>query len=167
MAPSHYLNQCCNIDSWTLGNKFQWNHNRNSYIQIEENAFENVVCENRGNFVRASMSKKQTWKALFSKSQNAATIRKDKHYKYIFMNSDCGILCNFAMVALYKIWCFNSLCCNENSSHYFALPKCHDDVIKWKHFPCYWPFVRGILRWPVNSPHKANDSGLWCFLWSE
>ena len=21
---------------------------------------------------------------------------------------------------------------------------CHDDVIKWKHFPCYWSFVRGI-----------------------
>ena len=21
----------------------------------------------------------------------------------------------------------------------------HDDVIKWKHFPRYWPFVRGIL----------------------
>ena len=20
----------------------------------------------------------------------------------------------------------------------------HDDVIKWKHYPCYWPFVRGI-----------------------
>ena len=30
----------------------------------------------------------------------------------------------------------------------------HDDVIKWKHFPRYWPFVRGIHRWPVNSPHK-------------
>ena len=28
----------------------------------------------------------------------------------------------------------------------------HDDVIKWKHFPRYWPFVRGIHRWPVNSP---------------
>ena len=26
----------------------------------------------------------------------------------------------------------------------------HDDVIKWKHFPRYWPFVRGIHR----SPHK-------------
>ena len=23
----------------------------------------------------------------------------------------------------------------------------HDDVIKWKHFPRYWPFVRGINRW--------------------
>ena len=22
----------------------------------------------------------------------------------------------------------------------------HDDVIKWKHFPCYWLFVRGIHR---------------------
>ena len=28
----------------------------------------------------------------------------------------------------------------------------HDDVIKWKHFPCYWPFVRGIHRSLVNSP---------------
>ena len=32
----------------------------------------------------------------------------------------------------------------------------HDDVIKWKHFPLYWPFVRGIHRWPVNSPHKGQ-----------
>ena len=30
----------------------------------------------------------------------------------------------------------------------------NDDVIKWKHFPRYWPFVRGIHRSPVNSPHK-------------
>ena len=28
----------------------------------------------------------------------------------------------------------------------------HDDVIKWKYFPRYWPFVRGIHRSPVNSP---------------
>ena len=34
----------------------------------------------------------------------------------------------------------------------------HDDVIKWKHFQRYWPFVRGIHRSPVNSPHK----GQWC-----
>ena len=32
----------------------------------------------------------------------------------------------------------------------------HDDVIKWNHFPRYWPFVRGIHRWPVNSPHKGQ-----------
>ena len=32
----------------------------------------------------------------------------------------------------------------------------HDDVIKSKHFPPYWPFVRGIHRSLVNSPHKGQ-----------
>ena len=35
----------------------------------------------------------------------------------------------------------------------------HNDIIKWKHFPCYWPFVRGCLT-------KVSDVELWCFLWS-
>ena len=39
------------------------------------------------------------------------------------------------------------------------LPQRHDDVIKWKHFPRYWPFVRGIHRSPVNSPHKGPWRG--------
>ena len=39
----------------------------------------------------------------------------------------------------------------------------HDDVIKWKHFPRDWPFVRG-LRWIPRT--KASDAELWCFLWS-
>ena len=34
----------------------------------------------------------------------------------------------------------------------------HDDVIKWKHFPRHWPFVRGIHGSPVKSTHK----GQWC-----
>ena len=39
----------------------------------------------------------------------------------------------------------------------------HDDVIKWKHFPRYWPFVRGIHRSPVNSPHKGQGRGALMF----
>ena len=39
----------------------------------------------------------------------------------------------------------------------------HDDVIKWKHFPRYWPFVRGILRSPVNSLHKGQWRGALIF----
>ena len=35
----------------------------------------------------------------------------------------------------------------------------HDDVIKWKQFPRYWPFVRGIHRSPVNSLHKGQWRG--------
>ena len=44
---------------------------------------------------------------------------------------------------------------------YMALRKTgqiHDDAIKWKHFPFYWPFVWGIHQSPVNSSHK----GQWC-----
>ena len=39
----------------------------------------------------------------------------------------------------------------------------YDDVIKWKHFPSYWPFVRGIHRWPVNTPHKGQWRGALMF----
>ena len=38
-----------------------------------------------------------------------------------------------------------------------------DDVIKWKHFPRYWPFVRGIHRSPMNSPHKGLPRGALMF----
>ena len=44
--------------------------------------------------------------------------------------------------------------CMRGTDTYNAQPL-HDDVIKWKHFPRYWPFVRGIHRRPVNSPHKG------------
>ena len=48
-----------------------------------------------------------------------------------------------------------------------ALTRCicssHDDVIKWKHFPRHWPFLRGIHRWPVNSPHKGQWRGALMF----
>ena len=42
----------------------------------------------------------------------------------------------------------------------------HNDVIKWKHFPRYWSFVRGIhwSRWIPRT--KTSDAELWCFLWS-
>ena len=39
----------------------------------------------------------------------------------------------------------------------------HDDVIKWKYFPRYWTFVRGIHRSPVNSPHKGQWRGTLIF----
>ena len=39
----------------------------------------------------------------------------------------------------------------------------HDDVIKWKHFLRYWPFVRGIHWPPVNSPRKGQWRGALMF----
>ena len=34
-----------------------------------------------------------------------------------------------------------------------------DDVIKWEHFPRYWPFVWRIHRTSVNSPHEGQWRG--------
>ena len=42
----------------------------------------------------------------------------------------------------------------------------YDDVIKWEHFPRYWPFVWGINRSTGKAPQKASDVEFWCFLWS-
>ena len=39
----------------------------------------------------------------------------------------------------------------------------HDAVIK--HFQRYWPFVRGIHRPPVDSPHKGQWRGGLMFSW--
>ena len=51
------------------------------------------------------------------------------------------------------------------SLHYTSIWRhvMHGDVIKWKHFPPYWPFVRGIHRGPVNSPHKGQWRGALMF----
>ena len=46
--------------------------------------------------------------------------------------------------------------------HFRCVPK-YEDVIKWKHFPRYWPFVRGIHRSSVNSPHKGQRRGAFMF----
>ena len=45
--------------------------------------------------------------------------------------------------------CPNSLIKSNRTK--LRLPISHDDVIKWKHFPRYWPFVWGIHRSPVTS----------------
>ena len=51
----------------------------------------------------------------------------------------------------------------SRNTHWLRLGLMHDDVIKWKHFLRYWPFVRGIHQSPVNSPHKGQWRGALMF----
>ena len=44
-APSHHLSQCCNIINSNLRSKIKWHLTWNSYIFIQDNAFENIACE--------------------------------------------------------------------------------------------------------------------------
>ena len=50
-----------------------------------------------------------------------------------------------------RSWCYIGTRTNAQNTHH--------DVIKWNHFPRYRPFVRGIHRSPVNSPHKGQWRG--------
>ena len=50
---------------------------------------------------------------------------------------------------------------NDNFTNKISIS--YDVVIKWKRFPRYWPFVRGIHRSPVNSPHKGQWRGALMF----
>ena len=51
----------------------------------------------------------------------------------------------------------------QQSTNHMHTPDSHDDVIKWKPFPCYWSFVWGMYRSPVNSPHKDHWRGALMF----
>ena len=79
----------------------------------------------------------------------------------------------YGVFDLAKYWLFvaritwnylNSLAPGRRGSNFKNTSfKFHDDVIKWKLFPRYWPFVRGIHRSPVNSPHKGQWRGALMF----
>ena len=65
---------------------------------------------------------------------------------------------NLSQVTMIKILLCYVLC--------YVMLCYHDDVIKWKHFPRNWPFVRGIHRSRWIPRTKASDAELWCLLWS-
>ena len=55
----------------------------------------------------------------------------------------------------------------QSSNHWILaifLIGCHDDVMLWKLFPCYWRLVRGIHRSPRDSPHKRSVKCRFLFL---
>ena len=54
-------------------------------------------------------------------------------------------------------------CVAANEDRVCNITALHGDVIKWTHFPRHWPFVRGIHRSPVNSPHKGQWRGALMF----
>ena len=103
--------------------------------------------------ISRSATTMMTWAGRFISGPNARVAQRE-HWEWRMTFS---IRYNVAQTALCKLtnrwqtW-VNSL---KSSDAYAS----HDDVIKWKHFPRYWPFVWGIHRSPVNSPHKGQWRG--------
>ena len=96
-------------------------------------------------------------------------------YDYVtrtkWLNKQDIVLCpwreRFAVVAGAKIviwWQGNAECTGSVLMFQERLiSSVNDDVIKWKHFPRYWSFVRGIHRSPANFPHKSQWRGALTF----
>ena len=66
-------------------------------------------------------------------------------------------------VGIMTVFCFKCRSSAGKTQLYFFW---HDDVIKWKRFPHYWCFVRGIHRWPVDSLHKGHWRGALIRAWT-
>ena len=69
-------------------------------------------------------------------------------------------------VVLIQSWGYsynNILISHQIIVHSRYLVVTDDDVIKWKYFPLYWPFVERIHWSPVNSLHKGQWRGALMF----
>ena len=94
------------------------------------------------------------------------------HYSVIIWVSLCPKSPVTQLFVLQSVKNYNKQKLNIPSAHYrFPLVGIlHWPVFPekwWRHqmevFPRYWPFVRGIHRWPVNSPHKCQRRGVLMF----
>ena len=80
---------------------------------------------------------------LFDQAWNTTVMRKDIHM--------CNLFSHCLLPFYYKdnndVWNQRQLDCLFNSL--ISLMKRYSKV------PHYWPFVRGMHRWPMHSPHKG------------
>ena len=98
------------------------------------------------------------WQSNDCPSASKATLMNmDKYFMWIHYER----LHNHNKAKHNKTVCiFLGIYCTSGDGVRPELEPYHDDVIKWKHFPHYWPFVRGIHRPPVNFPHKGQWRGV-------
>ena len=99
-----------------------------------------------------------------------ACIQKHMHYRMIISNIMSMPNCDDTTMKLcYVIIVEDRYCdtvwqiCKFHTQPFHVLMVHHDDIIKWKHFPYHWPFVRGIYRSTVDSTHKGQWTGALMF----
>ena len=121
-------------------NKLQWNLNLNSYIFIKENSFWNVVWK---------------WRP-FCLGLNELTENVPNIYLIIQSKSNqlSVILINFWYITMTSYWVSWRL--KSPASPWFVQLLVHAQIKEKHQRSASLAFVRGIHRWPVNSPHKRT-----------
>ena len=95
-------------------------------------------------------------------------VQNDKNIRWlpltsVFNCSPPGIIAVWADVDEFRKALSYLLTYDVSQKWFYNFLKGYDDIIKWKHFPCYWTFVRGIHWSLVNSPHKGQSHGALMF----
>ena len=94
--------------------------------------------------------------AALTADRNHTNITTDSHLAYFSLITSVPF-CPCVPV------CPHSICPKSSFGDFQCEDNFHDDVIKWKHFPRYWSFVRRINGSPVTSPHKGQWRGALMF----
>ena len=106
------FDQCWNIVNWTLKNKLQRNLKRNSSVFVQENAFENGVCEMASVLFRPQCVNNQ-----FQQNSNQDFkeipfwwLSERLQYVYSYCTGDITVLCSAVILKyLYDRWIQNCL----------------------------------------------------------
>ena len=138
-APSHYLSSC-----WLITSKVQWHSSECNFTRDTSATSLCAILLEVSQPPVTEISLKITYLKFCSNLSWANEL-----------NSSIGLAILTDITGITAVAPYLSTWRQISASH--------DDVIKWKHFPRYWPFVRGIHRSPVNSPHKGQWRGALMF----
>ena len=109
------------------------------------------------------------WKYLYFDLNFAEVCHEGSYWQWVYIGAgNCRIPNRWQAITRNTVANFCQVSNDENNKGHHHWPflreiPCHDDVIKWNHFSCYWPFARGLHRSPVNSPHKGQWRGALMF----
>ena len=121
------------------------------------------------------ISSRHVWHGVISSNGQLIMHKRNHIYRYLWSNCknlthrlawlifQTSTMSNLSVHEYLEIQVWNYIYCVTMSICAQLATTVHDDVIKWKHFPRYWPFVRRIHRSPVNSPHKGQWRGALMF----
>ena len=129
-----------------------------------------LTCREKFNF--ESMTTPRTW-TCFSDTRTVAITSSTRigfvqliypyHSQLVCWRSHCPSVCEVILKDMNKMFCpkpqkgMARIMCKIRGIY-------HDDVIKWKHFPRYWPFVReSTVGFPSQRPvTRGIDISLIC-----
>ena len=139
-APSHYLNQC-----WLMINEVLWHSPEINFTGNTQDIYPRYASESYSEFKITATSPRANELTLWS-------LNKIANIVLIFSNTFPKLKTFKSKTNHSLFWQWLGTLRLNQWRPSPLMHACHEDVIKWKHFPRYWPFG----EWIHNSPTHNN-----------